>query len=79
MKAGVFACAFAWLSSTVKCEYIVEAERSFDVRRRHHERRGTFVLIPKHMDPMGRGYIAGAITAGVVADHGYSYGGPGAR
>lgn len=32
---------------------------SFDVRRRHHERRGTVALIPKHMVLRGEGLYRG--------------------
>jgi len=74
LKAGVFACAFAWLSSTVKSEYIGEAARSFDVRRRHHERRGTVALIPKHMVLRGEGLYRGGNSSSTAVDHGYIWG-----
>lgn len=50
MKAGMFACAAAWLSSTVKCDNIAEDMGSLSLCLRHRKQERTVVLTPEHIE-----------------------------
>ena len=70
MKAAVLACVVAWLSSTVKCEYIAGAVRNLWTRRRHWKQGKAVALSPKHMEPRGEGlYRAGGGSGSHNTDH----------